>query len=163
MDHLYYPSGALYCAKGEKKREYFYEDGTLKTVECYEGGRLNGESLLYWPNGKPKRRCRFVKGVRDGLDQMWSEEGVLVDEGLYELGRAVGVHRRFNSKGALIEEIEYLNGSRFNLRSWDDAGELRVEAIWIDSDTYREKAWDRFQNIWVEKEGYWNGKKLVYV
>jgi antitoxin component YwqK of YwqJK toxin-antitoxin module len=163
MDDLYYLSGALYCSRDEKKRKYYYEDGTPKTVESYEGGRLHGESFLYWPNGKLKRKCNFIGGVRDGIDQMWNQEGVLVDEGFYELGKPVGLHRRFNSAGALIEEIEYLNGSQFNLRSWDDAGELKVEAIWTDPETYREKAWDRFENIWVEKEGYWDGKKLVYV
>ncbi|MGB7978766.1 MAG: hypothetical protein WCF19_06370 [Chlamydiales bacterium] len=160
---LYYRSGALYSTQSETKREYFYEDGTLKTVENYVEGRLNGESLLYWPNGRMKRKCRFVRGVRDGLDQMWSEEGDLLDEGEYQMGKAIGVHRRFNKKGRLVEEIEYLDETRFNLRQWDDAGEIRVEAIWFDLDSYREKIWDRFQNIWVEKEGYWNGRKLIYV
>lgn len=163
MDQLVYQSGMLYCARCENKKEYFYEDGTVKTIERYEGGRLHGESLLYWPNGKLKRKCSFVKGVRDGQDQMWSDEGILLDEGRYEMGKPVGVHRRFNKVGGLVEEIEYLGGPRFNLRSWDDEGVLRVEALWIDADNYREKAWDRFQNIWVEKEGYWNGNKLVYV
>lgn len=158
MDHWYYKSGALYCAISAEKKEYFYEDGTPKTTE-----RGEGESLLYWPNGQLKRKCSFQKGKRHGFDQMWSEEGVLLDEGRYECGKPIGVHRRFNKQGALIEEIEYLDGSRFNLRSWDEAGELKVEAIWTDPMTYREKAWDRFQNIWIEKEGFWNGKKLVYV
>ncbi len=163
MDYLYYQSGALYSVLGESKREYFYEDGTPKTIESYLFGRLHGESLLYWPNGKLKRQCNFLNGVRNGLDQMWSEDGVLLDEGRYEAGKPVGVHRRLNRMSALIEEIEYLQEGRFNLRQWDDAGELRVEAIWLDLDTYREKVWDRFQGVWVEKEGYWNGSQLVYV
>jgi antitoxin component YwqK of YwqJK toxin-antitoxin module len=163
MEHLYYRSDALYCVIHENKKEYFYEDGTPKTFEGYFEGRLHGESLLYWPNGQLKRKCSFIKGVRDGQDLMWNDRGLLVDEGRYDMGKPAGVHRRFNEKGSMIEEIEYLEGPRFNLRSWDDAGEIRVEAIWIDADTYLEKVWDRFQNIWVEKEGFWNGKKLVYV
>ena len=159
----YYQSGALYCAISENKREYFYEDGTLKTVEEYGEGRLHGKAVLYWENGKVKRTCSFVNGVRDGLDQMWSEQGVLVDAGCYRMGKPILKHHRFNFRGSLIEEIEYLDGCRFNLTQWDDEGKLRTEALWIDSDTYREKAWDRFQNIWIEKEGYWNGKRLVYV
>lgn len=149
---LYYKSGALY-RRGDT---YFYENGTLKTVERED------EAVLYWPNGKMKRRCGFQKGVRHGLDQMWNEDGILVDEGQYEEGKPVGVHRRFGKEGQVIEEIEYLDGPRFNLRQWDPQGNLRVEAIWSDTD-YREKVWDRFQNMWIEKEGFWNGKKLVYV
>ncbi len=162
MDHLYYRNGALYCAIHPDKKEYFYEDGTPKTIEKMRDGRLEGECLLYWPNGKLKRKCHFIRGMRHGLDQMWNEEGTLIDEGHYELGKPVGIHHRFSKQGKLIEEIEYLEGPRFNLRQWDEQGELRVEALWTDS-TYREKVWDRFQNVWVEKEGFWNGKKLVYV
>jgi hypothetical protein len=158
MDDLYYLSGAIYCKVGKGKKEYFYEDGTPKTVENYDG-----ESLLYWPNGKLKRKCTFQKGVRHGLDQMWSEEGILADEGSYENGKPVGMHRRYGKKGNLIEEIVYLDGPRFNLRSWDELGELRVDAQWIDAETYVEKAWDRFQNIWIEKEGRLRDKKLIYV
>ncbi len=163
MDNLYYQNGALYSTISANQKSYFYEDGTLKTIENYSDGRLNGESLLYWPNGQLKRRSHFLKGVREGLDQMWSEKGILLDEGRYEAGKPVGIHRRFNKKGQLLEEIEYLDGVRFNLRQWDDAGELRVEALWKDFDTYQEKIWDRFEKIWVEKQGFWNGKKLVYV
>ena len=162
MNHLYYKNGALYSVFQENKKEYFYESGSLKTSESYEEGQLHGESLLYWQNGQLKRQCCFIRGVRDGLDQMWNEEGILLDEGSYKMGKAVGMHRRFNKNGSLIEEMEYLAAPRFNLRQWDDAGELRVEAIW-DADTYREKTWDRFEKIWMRKEGYWNGKKLIYL
>ena len=163
MDRLFYQSGKIYCESCESKKEYFYEEGNLKTVEPYLEGRLHGEVRLFWPNGQLKRLCHFVKGARHGLDQMWSEGGVLLDSGEYEMGKPIGFHRRFGKNGALIEEIEYLDGPRFNLRQWDETGNVRVEAIWTDPMSYREKTWDRFQNIWIEKEGFWNGKKLVYV
>ncbi len=159
---LNYKSGALYANLGVKKREYFYEDGTLKTLETYLDGKLDGEICLYWPNGKLKRKCQFQKGVRHGLDQMWSEEGKLLDEGNYSQGKPVGKHCRWTSQGQLLEEIEYLEPSRFNIRQWDEKGNLRMDAGWEDL-LYHEKVWDRFQNIWIEKEGRWDGKKLVYV
>lgn len=162
MEHLYYPSGKIFCRVCEDQKEYFYEEGTLKTLERLFEGRLHGEIILYWPNGKLKRKCQFVKGTRQGLDQMWSEEGTLLDEGRYEMGKPIRIHRRFRKNGTLIEEIEYLDKGRFNLRQWDEEGTLRVEAIWSDFD-YHERVWDRFKNVWVKKEGFWNGKTLVYV
>lgn len=159
MDELYYASGSLYYSKGK----YFYEDGTLKTVERHLDGKLTGESSLYWPNGKIKRLCNFKEGIRVGLDQMFSDEGVLLDEGYYEAGKPTGTHRRFNEKGSLIEEIEYLDDVRFNMSRWDDEGKLRVHAEWTSPDEYREKIWDRFQNKWIEKRGRFDGQKLVYL
>jgi hypothetical protein len=51
---------------------------------------------------------------------------------------------------------------RFDFRQWDEKGNLRTEAIWADGVEYREKSWDRFQNIWIEKQGRWDGKKILY-
>lgn len=119
------------------------------------------EVCLRWPNGKLKRKCFFKKGLRVGQDLMWNEEGQLVDEGNYKAGKPIGTHRRWDRKGNLIEEIVYLEEKKFNLRQWDEEGNLRVEAMWT-GETYREKVWDRFQKIWIEKQGYWDGKKLVY-
>ena len=163
MENLFYKSGLPYCVEHNGRREYFYENWQRKTVELYLDKRLHGEALLYWPNGQLKRSCSFERGVRHGLDRMWSEEGQLVDEGRYEQGKAVGAHRRYYKNGALLEEIEYLEAPRFNLRQWDEEQILRVEAIWTGPMAYREKVWDRFQQIWIEKEGFFNGKKLVYL
>ena len=159
---LFYPNGALYADIGEAARSYFYEDGTAKTFEPYFEGKLHGEAVLYWPNGKLKRKSQFQNGVRQGLDQMWSEEGKLVDKGSYEKGKPVGVHRRWSAKGDLIEEIGYIDSVRFNARQWDESGQLRFEGIWAD-EAYLEKTWDRSQNTWAEKQGRWDGKKVVYI
>jgi len=73
-DERRYPGGALYARIQLAKREYFYEDGTLKTVIHYAEGELDGEVILYWPNGMVKRKCCFEKGRRVE-DQIWDEEG----------------------------------------------------------------------------------------
>jgi hypothetical protein len=105
---------------------------------------------LYWPNGQLKRSVEFQDGIRSGFDRMWSEEGVLVDEGFYQNGLPTGTHKRWNKKGNLIEEITYLDANRRNYRHWDDEGILRTEGIW-NGNEYQEKAWDRFQKVWVGK------------
>lgn len=86
-NRLYYQNGALYCAAHEDRKEYFYEDGSPKTIEKYRDGKLDGEALLYWPNGKLKRKCSFLQGIRHGLDQIWNEEGQIVSEDRYEMGK----------------------------------------------------------------------------
>ena len=163
MNKLTYASGVLYCKITDNKKEYFYEDGTLKTIEQYSDGRLMGVSVLYWPNGIEKRRVFFKKGVRDGHDLMFSDEGVILDAGQYEDGKPAGIHRRYSRSGLLIEEIEYLDKIRFNMRSWNDEGELWVDARYLDEENYLERTWDRFENKWIEKKGRFDGTKLIYL
>ncbi|MDE3047390.1 MAG: DUF115 domain-containing protein [Verrucomicrobiota bacterium] len=67
----------------EERRESFYPAGTLKTSEEMKEGKLHGIVRLFWPNGVMKRKCHFEHGVRRGLDQMWDETGILVDEERY--------------------------------------------------------------------------------
>ena len=74
MNTWLYPSGKIYCILSQDKRTYFYEDGTLKTVEPYFSQKLHGDVLLYWPNGELKRKCQFQHGVPEE-DQMWDENG----------------------------------------------------------------------------------------
>lgn len=160
MKHLYYQNDQVYAILSEEVRKYFYADGTLKTFEPYQAGRLHGEVSLYWPNARLKRVCSFDHGVRQGQDLMWDEEGRLVDEGSYAKGVPVGTHRRFCASRK-IEEIEYLEEGRFNLWEWDEEGNLRIEALW-DHLSYKERVWDRFKHEWVNQTGYWDGNKLIY-
>lgn len=88
-DCTHYPSGVIYCVVVRDLKTYFYEDGTPKTVEPYREGKWHGEVLLYWPNGILKRKCAFCEGLRHGLDQIWNEEGKLMDEDRYEMGQHV--------------------------------------------------------------------------
>jgi antitoxin component YwqK of YwqJK toxin-antitoxin module len=159
---LYYPSGALYADLSVAKRAYFYEDGGPKTFEPYLEDKLHGEAVLYWQNGQVKRKSSFQKGIRHGFDRMWTDGGQLVDEGNYEMGKPTGTHRRWSPLGNLIEEIRYIDPVRFEIRLWDESGELRIEGLW-KGDAYLEKTWDISQKIWTEKKGRWDGKKVVYV
>ncbi len=106
-DRWNYANGALYALCDERLRQYFYEDGSVKTLEPVYEGRLHGEVLLYWPGGRLKRQSFFTHGLRDGVDRIWDEQGQLRDEGNYERGRPCGVHRRWNADGSLAEETTY--------------------------------------------------------
>ena len=70
---------------------------------------------IYWPNGQMKRRIEFVDGLRHGKDEIWNEEGTLVDTGEFKEGKPVGIHRRFSESGTVIEEVEYFLDGTFRL------------------------------------------------
>ena len=75
-------------------KESFYADGSPRTIEFYKGSLREGEVLLYWPNGRLKRRVVFSGGKRHGLDETWDLEGRPGFIGQYEADVAIGVLRK---------------------------------------------------------------------
>ena len=59
---------------------------------------------LFWPNGKIKRRLKFENGVRQGTDEMWSSDGVLVDSSEYKDGKLIS----FEEPEKVPEKKKYL-------------------------------------------------------
>jgi len=71
---------------------------------------------IYWPNGQLKRSVAFLNGLRHGKDEIWNEEGLLVDTAEFKEGKPVGIHRRFGDDGTKIEEVEYFADGTFYVR-----------------------------------------------
>ncbi len=61
----YYRSGQLYSTELYKGsiphgvHEYFYEDGTVRSILPYKEGKLEGTATLFWPDGTKKREVHF--------------------------------------------------------------------------------------------------------
>ena len=112
-----------------RSQEYYYEDGSLKSLLQYENGLLHGDVELLFEDGTPKRTCHFIHGKKHGLDQIFSKDKILLDEGFYENGLPVGLHRRRFPNGALREEIHYHTPTQFEKKEWDEKGELRGSCL----------------------------------
>lgn len=109
------------------KQEFYYENGTLKTVMNYKDGALDGEVTLFWPSGIKKREVMFQRGFRKGYDRMWSLGGTLIDEGEYDEGDPIGLHRRYFDDGTPQEERKYFTPIKYDLKKWDSNGKLHLE------------------------------------
>ena len=162
----YYRSGKLCSLERYKqgvfhtKQEYYYEEGTLKSVIPYREGCLEGQVLLYWPTGQKKRECHFQKGMRSGWDRLWDPQGILLDAGSYEKGEATGKHQRFFQKGEIQEERLYHSPSRFDVKEWDNLGNLILEGTFHSSLHYTEKTWK--EGVEEKREGIWKEGRICW-
>jgi antitoxin component YwqK of YwqJK toxin-antitoxin module len=105
-----------------------YPDRRIRSSIGWEQGRLQGESLLYWPNGVLKRRSFFVEGLREEVELFFTEEGIMTDRGSYRCGVPVGLHERWDRSGRKIEEVVYDHGQLLSVVRWDQDGE-RIEDV----------------------------------
>lgn len=110
---LYYLSGKLYALQSfkdgvrEKKQLYYHENKNIKTCLFYKNGLLEGEVILYWPSGKVRRKCFYLEGKKEGIDQIFNDKGLLILSGEYKANIAVGVHNKWDEEGSLISQVRY--------------------------------------------------------
>jgi antitoxin component YwqK of YwqJK toxin-antitoxin module len=145
----------------EGRQQFFYKNGKVKTLQEYESGKLHGKSILYYENGETKRDTSFKNGKRDGWDRIYYENGdVILDEGKYDNGNPIGMHVRRNSRGNVIEEKQYHTAYRFDHFIWDSEGDLEMEGKYLDDENYIKK--ERIGEEIIEKQGKWDGEKIVF-
>ncbi|MBI3237144.1 MAG: toxin-antitoxin system YwqK family antitoxin [Chlamydiales bacterium] len=165
--YFYYLSGkvsSIQRFKGgvwEGFQEYFYEDGTCKSHLPYSLGKLHGQVKLFWEDGQIKRQTGYERGLRHKEDRIWDEKGVLIDEGNWDLGKPCGTHRHLFSNGAPKAEYIYHTPTRWDVREWEESGELILEGIWGADLSYTEKKKTETDARAVRR-GYWDGNRLCW-
>ncbi|MCA9229545.1 MAG: toxin-antitoxin system YwqK family antitoxin [Planctomycetales bacterium] len=74
----------------------YYEDGEKRKLELtYNMGQVEGQRLLYYPNGQLQQQIPFENGVMQGTIITWDEQGNKVSEMDIEQGKLTGQTRKF--------------------------------------------------------------------
>lgn len=96
-------SGLVRCVDRQSRellREFTLQDGrSVGLQRYYRRGRLASEATVNERN------------AREGRAREWNAQGVLVKDGQYADGRAIGVHRKWHDDGTL-ESLEYYSGDK---------------------------------------------------
>lgn len=100
------------------KWEYFTKDKKLEEVRNYYRGKLHGQVMLYWPNGKKKQEGYFKLDVQDSIYREWSEGGVLVLEGTYKKDKKQGYWNGFYLNGKPKITEEFIDSTRYVQAFW---------------------------------------------
>ncbi len=65
----------------------YFTDGSLKLKGMYRNGLLEGESMYFHPNGKVMIHGSYIHNLKHGKWFFYDEEGVLVKEQEYRMGK----------------------------------------------------------------------------
>ena len=119
---------------------YYDEGGTLRKVERYEAGKLHGEQLVYYPNGKLAEREHRVKGVLNGPSTSWFDNGRVKIESTYENGEADGAMTFYFPSGTKEIEGKLVNGSRDGLWYYfNEDGSLQLQMLYEKGELKKER------------------------
>lgn len=133
----YYTKGGGIVSKGfllGKTRvgtwTYYHQNSDkVMMVETYKEGKLNGEQLTYFDNGKLTEKTSFVDGKRTGKRFVYSEEGKVLKEFTYEDDKLHGWTKYYNTQGELIIEGNYKRDRKDGIWKYYKNGKLDEEKL----------------------------------
>jgi antitoxin component YwqK of YwqJK toxin-antitoxin module len=100
----------------------------LLTLEHYnDAGILNGERLVYYPNGQIAEKQIYKNGKLEGISVVYSDKNVLLSEVVYSDGELHGASKYYTPKGELIAEGSYKNGKKDGVWKYYENGKLTDE------------------------------------
>ena len=138
-------------------RRVWDRDGLLMQSENYVAGKRHGRWSDFHPSdGDPREWGEFDSGVRTGVWERGSKEGVVLERSVFIEGRRDGLSKKWNPAGQLIEEVTYVRGVRTGpRRTWYDDGTLQSEGTLEEG--LRTGFW-RYQKANGELNELWSGE-----
>lgn len=104
----YYPAGNIrstgnYNSNGERQGrwQFYFFDNTLKAVENYNNGLLEGETLFYYENGNLSARANYKNDLQEGTRTSFYLPGSRRTIENYKSGKLHGEKRIFYLNGSL--------------------------------------------------------------
>ncbi len=133
----YYPSGQVHeqrnynndVLNGESK--VYYQNGKIDYVETHLNGVYEGLYQKYYPTGQLSNEGQYVNDEMTGIWKRWYEDGVLREEVTFAANNENGPFKEFYPSGKIKTEGQYLEGDneQGELLIYDEQGELAEKMI----------------------------------
>lgn len=104
-------------------------------IYSYKNGELDGLNVVYYKNNI-EEIGHWKDGKQNGLFQMYTEDGILIDSGTFKDGERDGVTEQFyNDTGKLRVSANYKNGVlEGEFKAYYPNGNLQVEVNYVNGE-----------------------------
>ncbi len=107
---------------------YYHENSKeVMTRENYENGKLQGKVITYYPDGNKTEETDYKNGIKDGEDNYYSPDGVLLKKLLYIDDQLQGKAIYYDAYGNVVIEGYYKNGKKHGLWKYYKDGKMTLE------------------------------------
>ena len=107
---IYYDNGVVDCKQVLNKQgdkwdfQTFYRNGKIKDKGVainFNLTRYDGKYVEYYDNGNTKKEENYVNGARNGKYSLFSEDGKITEDGMYNMGNRTE-YRRYDENGKTL-------------------------------------------------------------
>ena len=109
---------------------YHKEAKSIMTKEHYVDGKLDGLLITYYLNRKITKETTYKNGLKEGINNYYSPEGVLLKKLIYKNNQLEGPAFYYDANGKIVIEGKYKNGKK------DGLWKYFKEGIFIKEETF---------------------------
>ena len=115
-------NGKLYVGKWT----YYHNktNGVLSYEYYNDNGQLDGEVVVYYPNGKEAERANYKNGKLEGSSKWYAENGKILKELLYTNDALNGPAKYYDAEGNIKSEGIYRNDLKHGVWNYYENGKL---------------------------------------
>lgn len=133
---IFYASNGKIVSEGLMKgkiyigpwKYYHNNSSQLMTLEHYDNsGVLNGDRIIYYPNGQIAEQSFYKNGKLDGKSNWYSEDGIIIKKYIYDNGNLNGKASFYDKAGELLIEGVYRNDKKHGIWKYYENGKLKEE------------------------------------
>ncbi|MBA6154232.1 toxin-antitoxin system YwqK family antitoxin [Gelidibacter maritimus] len=107
---------------------YHNKNDNVMTVEHYNNeGQLEGEKVVYYPNGQMAEQSHYSHGKLEGTSKIFSEKGVLIKSFTYKNDVLHGMSKYYDADGNMLAEGTYRNDQKHGIWKFYENGVLTEE------------------------------------
>ena len=106
---------------------YHKKSNNIMTKEFYVNGKLDGLKITYYLNQKITEELAYKQGIKEGINNYYSPEGVLLKKLFYKNDQLEGQAFYYDANGKVVIEGKYKNGKKDGLWKYYKAGKLLKE------------------------------------
>jgi antitoxin component YwqK of YwqJK toxin-antitoxin module len=91
-------------------RVKYYSSGNIHIKSSYKQGKREGDTTIYYPNGKTKSITPYHQNKIDGIEKYYNQNGILLLEISYKSGQKEGISKQYYPSGKLQYETPFKKG-----------------------------------------------------
>lgn len=110
----------------------YYPNGDIASIVAYKNGLKDGYFLIYGNDRKKAIEGFYKEGKKDSLERRFYANAVVEWETQYQNGLMNGIEKHFNDDGKLISSISYVNGKKHGWSEYYDNGVLTSKIEFIN-------------------------------
>ena len=99
-------------------------DGIMSTEFYNDKGELDGEKLVYYPNGKVAEQSNYSHGKLEGTSTWYTEKGNVLKIFEYKNDELNGLSKYYDNDGNIKAEGVYKNGLKHGVWKYYEGGKL---------------------------------------